>query len=118
MLAHVQAVAQAAKSLRDLRRDYMEKCHQSLRDLYRTLDKPGKNPLRDAHTALDRAVLAAYGWADVQPDDITEILTRLLALNLELAEKEVKKESVQAPGLPASADAGAFVPEDCVEWEG
>jgi SAM-dependent methyltransferase len=116
-LAQVQAVAQAAKSLRALRRDYMEKGHLSLRDLYRTLDKPGKNPLRDAHTALDRAVLAAYGWADVQPDDVTEILTRLLALNLELAEKEANKEPVQAPGLPASANAGAFVSEDCVEWE-
>lgn len=39
-----------------------------------------------AHQALDKAVAAAYGWADYtteMPDD--EILRRLLALNLERA---------------------------------
>lgn len=120
-LSQVQVVARAAQALRNLRNDYMKKGHMSLRDLYRTLDKPGKNPLRDAQEALDRAVLAAYGWADVQPSDVTAMLTRLLALNLEIAEKEAQKEAVQAPGLPACVDERAreaFVSEDCVRWEG
>ena len=39
-----------------------------------------------AHRALDAAVLAAYGWPKDLTDD--EILARLLALNLERAEKQ------------------------------
>lgn len=42
-----------------------------------------------AHKELDKAVAAAYGWADYtpeMPDD--EILRRLLALNLERAASE------------------------------
>jgi hypothetical protein len=41
-----------------------------------------------AHEALDAAVAAAYGWTDYSPqmgDD--EILARLLALNLQRADK-------------------------------
>ena len=44
--------------------------------------------LAQAHAALDAAVAAAYGWVDwtpTMPDD--EILRRLLAMNLERAEK-------------------------------
>ena len=39
--------------------------------------------LEDTHRALDKVVLAAYGW----PEDLsdTDILERLLALNLERA---------------------------------
>jgi type II restriction/modification system DNA methylase subunit YeeA len=37
--------------------------------------------LHDTHTQLDRAVLRAYGWPETISDD--EILSRLLALNLE-----------------------------------
>ena len=37
--------------------------------------------LSAAHDALDRAVLAAYGWAEELADD--ELLARLLAHNLE-----------------------------------
>ena len=42
--------------------------------------------LADAHDALDHAVAAAYGW----PEDIStdDALARLLALNLERAEKQ------------------------------
>jgi hypothetical protein len=40
--------------------------------------------LANAHLALDKAVAAAYGWADYTPDmPDEEILRRLLALNLE-----------------------------------
>lgn len=45
--------------------------------------------LDNAHKELDKAVAAAYGWADYtpeMPDD--EILRRLLALNLERAARE------------------------------
>ena len=60
-LAQVKAVAEAAVSLRALRREIMAANGWSLRDLYRTLETPGANRLRDAHAALDSAVRAAYG---------------------------------------------------------
>ncbi len=42
--------------------------------------------LDHAHRALDLAVAAAYGWTDYTPElPDTEILKRLLALNLERA---------------------------------
>ena len=45
--------------------------------------------LDNAHRALDAAVAAAYGWTDYTPDmPDEEILRRLLALNLERAEKQ------------------------------
>ena len=50
--------------------------------------------LANAHADLDAAVLAAYGWPADLPD--TEILERLLALNLELA----NEPTTHAP-LPA-----------------
>src|SRR5438094_6494683 len=51
--SQARAVADAAVSLRALRRQVMAKGPCSLRDLYRSLDLPGKSPLRDAHNALD-----------------------------------------------------------------
>jgi hypothetical protein len=40
--------------------------------------------LEHAHKVLDEAVAAAYGWGDYTPDmPESEILARLLALNLE-----------------------------------
>ena len=68
----------------------------SLRELYRTLETPGDNKLRDAHAALDAAVRAAYGMKENE-----EILAFLLKLNLELADKESKGESITPPGLPS-----------------
>ncbi len=46
--------------------------------------------LRDARNALDRAVLAAYGWSDLDPTDTDEILTRLRKLNAERAAEEAR----------------------------
>ena len=92
-LAQARAVADAAVSLRALRREVMAKNEWSLRDLYRTLDLPGKNPLRDAQDKLDTAVRAAYGMkAKADP------LAFLLALNKDVAAREAAGEGVAAPG--------------------
>ncbi len=89
-------------------RDYK----MSLRDLYRTLEKPGKNTLRVLHETLDKAVLTAYGFA---PD--TDLLTNLLTLNHEIAEREQAGLPVQSPGLPAVAgDAAPYITDDCVRF--
>ena len=94
-LAQVKAVAEAAVSLRALRREIMAANGWSLRDLYRTLETPGTNRLRDAHAALDSAVRAAYGMKEKE-----DPLAFLLRLNLELAGKEASSEPITPPGLP------------------
>jgi type II restriction/modification system DNA methylase subunit YeeA len=87
----VQTVAQAAKELVEKRDRWLnpegatekELKKRTLTNLYN--QRPTWLDL--AHKKLDHAVLDAYGW----PHDITDeqILERLLALNLERAEKEI-----------------------------
>jgi hypothetical protein len=109
-LPQVKKVAEAAVTLRTLRRKVMAEHDWSLRELYRTLETPGKNPLRDAQEALDAAVRAAYG---MKPKD--DPLAFLLALNGELAGREASTQPVVGPGLPPCVkDAGEFVTGDCV----
>jgi hypothetical protein len=109
-LAQVNAVAEAALSLRALRREIMAANGWSLRDLYRTLETPGTNRLRDAQAVLDSAVYDAYGMKDGE-----DTLAFLLALNLELADKEAKGEQITPPGLPVPAgEAVEFMSEDCI----
>jgi hypothetical protein len=82
----------------------------SLRDLYRTLETPGTNRLRDAQSALDFAVRAAYGM-----DANEDTLAFLLALNLELADKEANAVRITPPGLPVPAgEAAEFMSKDCI----
>jgi hypothetical protein len=64
--AGVVPLAEAAVSLRALRREIMAAKGWSLRDLYRTLETPGTNRLRDVQAALDFAVHAAYGMNDTE----------------------------------------------------
>ena len=107
----IKAVAEAAVTLRALRRETMQKLNYSLRDLYRTLEQPGDNPLRDAHALLDAAVRAAYGMADdVDP------LAFLLELNLACAAREKAGDKITAPGLPLPLEEQAsFITDDCIE---
>ena len=106
----IRAVAEAARALRTLRHEIMSDNGWSLRELYKSLETPGENRLRDAHTALDSAVRAAYG---MKPDE--DILAFLLKLNLELADKETKGETITPPGLPAFVkEPKTFISKDCV----
>jgi hypothetical protein len=95
-LATLRSVADAARSLRALRREIMAANGWSLRELYRTLEIPGANRLRDAHAALDTAVRAAYGMKGTE-----DALAFLLKSNLDLAAKESAGGSITPPGLPA-----------------
>jgi len=81
--ARVEAIAEAARRLDELRRNWLDPEGASEADLKkRTLtnlynDRP--TWLANAHARLDAAVFAAYGW---QPDvSDEEILRNLLALN-------------------------------------
>jgi hypothetical protein len=107
----IRAVAQAAVSLRALRREIMAANGWSLRQLYRTLETPGANRLRDAHAALDSVVRAAYGMKDSE-----DTLAFLLGLNLELADLESKGQGITPPGFPAFiTDPEDFTTADCIQ---
>ncbi len=109
-LAQVKVVAEAAVSLRALRREIMAANGCSLRDLYRTLETPGTNRLRDAQAALDSAVRVAYGMKDGE-----DTLAFLLRLNLELAGKESNARPITPPGLPAGVTKPeTLVSDDCI----
>jgi hypothetical protein len=95
--ADIKLVADTSKSLRMVRRTLMDKGNLSLRDLYRLTELPGKNDLKTAQEDLDAAVRIAYGMSPKK-----DVLTFLLALNLELASAEGKGKSIHGPGLPAS----------------
>ena len=47
--------------------------------------------LRDLRERMDHAVLAAYGWEDLSPDDTAGIITRLRSLNAQRAAEEQRK---------------------------
>ena len=91
----VHAIAQAAKELVEKRDNWLnplvaseaELKQRTLTNLYNA--RPTWLDL--AHKKLDRAVLAAYGWSDLMTDggiNEQELLSRLLALNLERAAKQ------------------------------
>lgn len=94
--AKVRAVAEAGRVVRQIRAETLPKLEGGLRALYRNLELPGANPLKVAHAALDEAVLDAYGFSKKQ-----DLLAQLLALNLDVAARIERAESVTAPGLPS-----------------
>lgn len=72
---------------------------------------PHTNPLKDAHATLDAAVLAALGFSAKK-----DLLTQLLALNLEVAAKIEKGEAIMPPGVPKNhPDPQKLVAEDCIK---
>jgi hypothetical protein len=104
--AHSPALETIGNQLYEVRAAYM-KVHQcGLTDTYNRMTSPDLRDteiqqLRQLSEEMDRAVLAAYGWTDIEvptfeatEDDPTrqrfedEVLDRLFALNAERAEKE------------------------------
>jgi hypothetical protein len=107
----VRKVAIAANELRSKRNHLMDKYNYTLRDIYRLLEEPGDNPLKDAHKNLNDAVLAAYSF-----NKRKDLLTQLLKLNLEIANKIEKGEEAQGPGLPKCVrNKDEFITNDCIK---
>lgn len=77
----VARVAGAMADILDLR-ESLAKDGDTLAAQYDDLRLPGRSKLRDLHRALDAAVSDAYGFSAFD-----EVLTQLLALNLELADQ-------------------------------
>jgi hypothetical protein len=107
-LLQVQQVAEAAVSLRQIRRQIMAKNQWNLRQLYRHLSDT--LILQQAHDRLDQTVALAYG---IEPE--TEPLQFLLNLNLQVTAKEANGETITPPGLPDFVSNRAdFISPDCV----
>jgi len=127
---------QAGKEYYDFRAELMVHNDQGLTKTYNRFHNPYENDtgiatLRDLHAAMDRAVLEAYGWADIAtdcdfyldyevdeeelgnkkkpwryrwPDDVRdEVLARLLTLNEERAAEERRSGADTAKGKAGNA---------------
>jgi type II restriction/modification system DNA methylase subunit YeeA len=87
--SRIEAIAEAARHLDELRRNWLDPEGASEADLKKltltNLYNARPTWLDNAHKKLDAAVFAAYGW----PEDIADedILKNLLALNLERSER-------------------------------
>jgi hypothetical protein len=117
---------QAGRALYDARAAFMQSTNQGLTTTYNLLkdpdvDDPAIVALRALHLELDRAVLAAYGWADIPvppyTDPVTdadwkareafedELIDRLFALNATRATAERllgPTPSTKSPSPPPS----------------
>lgn len=106
----IEKVSLAAVQLRRLRNEIMKEQGWALRSLYRTLEIPGKNTLKETQSNLDKAVREAYGISENE-----DVLSFLLKLNLECAEKEAKGQEIVGPGLPKWVENREdFISEDCI----
>ncbi len=88
-----EALTTTGEALYTLRHQLMVQLQEGMTKIWNRLhdpheDHPGILRLRTARDAMDRAVLAAYGWSDLAPDDKDAILTRLRRLNAERAAEE------------------------------
>lgn len=104
----VEAVASAARSVRQIRSVLLAESKGGLRDLYRLLELPGRHPLRDAHHQLDMAVYDAYGMEAKE-----NILGFLLNQNQVISEALRVGKQAEGPGVPASYSKGGLVTRDC-----
>lgn len=92
----VQQIRQAMTALNDYRNQVMVAKNWGITDLYNAYFHEPASQLAKLHLALDALVLKAYGWKANE-----DILSNLLDLNLELAEREAAGEKVVGPEAPA-----------------
>jgi hypothetical protein len=91
----VKQIRDTATELHDYRTKQMDKNNWGITKLYNEYFDQPSNPLYKLHAKLDSLVMKTY---EFKPYD--NILERLLALNLELAEKEKRGESIVGPWAP------------------
>lgn len=90
-----EAIRQQMVALNDFRNAWMVQHQKGITDLYnRYFDEPASK-LRQLHDGLDALVLKAYGW---KRDE--DILSNLLDLNQELAEREAEGLPIVGPWDP------------------
>ncbi|NCS47540.1 MAG: class I SAM-dependent DNA methyltransferase [Microcystis aeruginosa BK11-02] len=93
----VEKIRQTAGELHEYRSQQMEKKQWGITKLYNQFFNEPSSQLYQLHQKLDKLVMEAYHF---QADE--DILEKLLTLNLELAEKEKRGETVIGPWSPYS----------------
>ncbi len=93
----VEKIRKTANELHEYRSQQMEKKQWGITKLYNQFFNEPSSQLYQLHQKLDKLVMEAYHF---QADD--DILEKLLTLNLELAEKEKRGETVIGPWSPYS----------------
>ncbi|NEQ97861.1 MAG: class I SAM-dependent DNA methyltransferase [Cyanothece sp. SIO2G6] len=91
----VQKIREKAIALHEYRSEQMEQKQWGITKLYNAYFDEPASQLYQLHKQLDALVLKAYGFS---ADD--DLLEKLLALNLALAEKEKNGEAVVGPWAP------------------
>lgn len=91
----IEQIRATTQELHQYRNDQMEKNQWGITDLYNKFFTEPASQLYNFHAKLDALVMQAYGFN--AKDDILE---KLLALNLELAQKEQQGETVIGPWAP------------------
>lgn len=99
------ALEQTGEALYTQRQQLMVDLQEGMTKIWNRLhdpheDHPGILQLRDARDTMDRAVLAAYGWPELDPDDKDQILTRLRKLNAQRAAEEAAQAAEAGPKRP------------------
>lgn len=89
-------IRQAMTALSAYRNTLMLERSWGITDVYNAYFNEPASQLSKQHQALDALVLKAYGWSS--KDDL---LSNLLDLNLELAEREAAGEAVTGPWAPS-----------------
>lgn len=90
------AVAAAGEALYEHRSALMLHFDEGMTKIWNRLLAPDETDLgvlrlRELRDTMDRAVLDAYGWSDLSPDDTPAIVKRLRALNAERAAEEKRR---------------------------
>ncbi len=91
----VEQIRATAEQLHQYRTEQMEAKQWGITQLYNKFFDEPTSQLFKLHDQLDKLVMQAYGF---EPSD--DILEKLLVLNIELAEKEKRGESVVGPRSP------------------
>lgn len=94
----VERIRAKAIALHEYRSEQMEAKQWGITKLYNAYFEEPASQLYQLHRQLDDLVLRAYGFS--AEDDLLE---RLLALNLELAEREGQGEAAVGPWVPGTA---------------
>ena len=90
-----EAIRQAMTDLNDYRNAWMTEKQSGITDLYNRYYEEPASKLSKLHGALDTQVLKAYGWSSDE-----DLLSNLLDLNLEVAEREEEGLPVVGPWDP------------------
>ena len=87
-----EAIRQAMSELNEYRNTWMIEKQSGITDLYNRYYEEPASKLSKMHRALDNLVLKAYGWTGDE-----DLLSNLLDLNLELAEREDEGLAIVGP---------------------